>query len=150
MKARGYFGIGIYHTKNILNVGTLWRSANLFGAAFLFTIGKRYKRQASDTLNSTLHIPLYEYDSFEEFLTNRPKDCLLIGVEQCENSKDVTALEHPERAIYILGAEDKGLPDEILAKCNRIISIDTPASLNVAVAGSIIMYDRNSKRRKPI
>lgn len=40
---RGYFGIGIYHTKNVLNVGTLWRSAHNFGASFIFTVGMRYR-----------------------------------------------------------------------------------------------------------
>ena len=54
---------------------------------------------------------------------------------------------HPERAIYLLGAEDHGLPGEIMDKCHKIISIETirTESFNVAVAGSIVMYDRFSK-----
>ena len=60
----GYYVIGIYHTKTECNVGTLYRSAYQLGAAFVFTIGRRYKKQASDTYNTTLHIPLYHYESF--------------------------------------------------------------------------------------
>lgn len=36
---RGYFGIGVYHSKNADNIGTLWRSAAIFGADFIFTNG---------------------------------------------------------------------------------------------------------------
>ncbi len=34
----GYFGIGIIHGKNSENLGTLWRSASILGASFIFTI----------------------------------------------------------------------------------------------------------------
>jgi tRNA(Leu) C34 or U34 (ribose-2'-O)-methylase TrmL len=44
-----YFEIGIYHPKTRNNVGTLWRSAYQLGASGLFTIGRRYERQSSDT-----------------------------------------------------------------------------------------------------
>jgi tRNA (guanosine-2'-O-)-methyltransferase len=43
---RGYYGIGIENVKTAENVGTLWRSAYILGASFIFTIGKRYKKQA--------------------------------------------------------------------------------------------------------
>lgn len=33
---RGYFAIGIENTKDTFNVGSLWRTADLFGAAFIF------------------------------------------------------------------------------------------------------------------
>lgn len=38
MIKRGYFGIGIYNGKNTANIGTLWRSAAILGANFIFTI----------------------------------------------------------------------------------------------------------------
>ncbi len=138
---RGYFGIGIYHTKTEYNIGTLWRSANIFGASFIFTIGKRYKAQNSDTLKTERHIPLYHYDTFEEF--RRPYDCQLVGIEQCDSSVNLATFNHPQRAIYLLGAEDHGLPKKILDECQHVIHVDTKTCLNVAVAGSIIMYERS-------
>lgn len=79
--SRGYFGIGIEHTKTEQNVGALWRSASIMGAAFIFTIGKRYKNQSSDTLKSWRHIPLYHYETFAAFYTAMPFDCRLTGTE---------------------------------------------------------------------
>ena len=32
MEKRGYFGIGIMNPKTEMNVGSLWRSANILGA----------------------------------------------------------------------------------------------------------------------
>ncbi len=142
---RGYYGIGIYQGKTTANLGTLWRSAQNFGASFIFTIGKRYKTQASDTCKTYRHIPLYNYDTFNDFLKARPYDCQLIGIEQSSRSIDVRDFEHPERVIYLLGAEDGGLPNNIQEMCQSIIHINSPMCLNVAVAGSIIMYDRLMK-----
>ena len=142
---RGYFGIGIYHTKTEANVGTLWRSAHNFGASFIFTIGKRYKKQSSDTTKAWKSIPLFHYVDFNDFKNKIPYDCLVIAIEQSETSKSISTFEHPERAIYILGAEDHGIPANILKDCCSVVHIDTPICLNVAVAGSIVMFDRCSK-----
>lgn len=143
--SRGYFGVGIYHTKNELNVGTLWRTADNFGAAFIFTIGRRYRQQASDTTKAQKHVPLYHFVDFEHFRASRPIDCPLIGIEQTDSSLDVATFTHPERAIYLLGAEDDGLPREIMERCHSVVHIGSRGCLNVAVAGSIVIFDRHSK-----
>ena len=49
---RRYHAIGIVGAKNEQNVGTLWRSAFQLGAAFIFTVGTRYRSQTTDTLKS--------------------------------------------------------------------------------------------------
>ena len=58
--------------------------------------------------------------------------------------KNLKEFHHPERAIYLLGAEDHGIPPAILKKCQHTVSLKSvrTESFNVAVAGSIIMYDR--------
>ncbi len=142
---RGYFGIGIYNTKTVCNVGTLWRSAHNFGASFIFTIGRRYKKQCSDTTKAFRSIPLFHYGGFAEFRAGLPYDCRLIAIEQSDNSVDIVGFTHPERCIYLLGAEDYGLPERILLACQGIVHIPTLRCLNVAVAGSIIMFDRMMK-----
>lgn len=142
---RGYYGIGVYMPKTSENIGTLWRSAHNFGADFIFTIGKRYQKQASDTTKAWRHIPLYEYKTFAEFNRLRPFDCLLTAIEQTKTSVDLKNFIHPERAIYLLGAEDFGVPPKVLKKCQSVVHIESPMCLNVAVAGSIVMFDRNNK-----
>jgi len=138
----GYYEIGIYHTKAEVNVGTLWRSAFQLGASGVFTIGCRYKRQASDTVNAMYQIPLRHYETFDEFKANRPIGATLVGIEM--GGKPLSDFPHPKTAIYLLGAEDDGLPQEILDYCNCVVSLEAinTLSYNVAVAGSLVMYSR--------
>jgi len=140
---RGYFEIGIYNGKTEQNLGTLWRSAYQLGAAGIFTIGKRYNKQSSDTLKTWRHIPLREYENICHFLTCRPYDCLLIGIEM--GGQSLSTFKHPERCIYLLGAEDHGLSEIVKGFCNHIVSLESinANSYNVAITGSVVMYDRN-------
>ena len=142
---RGYFGIGIENMKTGSNLGTLWRSASILGAAFIFVIGRRYSHQCSDTVKAWKHIPLYHYDTFSEFHKSLPKACRLVGLELLPESIPVTLFTHPERCIYLLGAEDNGLSSEAIDKCHHTVRLPGVYCLNVSVAGSIIMYDRLSK-----
>ena len=142
---RGFFGIGIENTRGKMNIGTLWRSANLMGATFIFTIGARYKVQPSDTLKTIRHIPLFHYPSFDEFYKFMPYDCLLIGIELIPNAIPIKNFIHPQRCIYLLGAEDTGLSEQALEKCDKIVQLPGRYSMNLAVAGSIIMFDRVNK-----
>lgn len=150
-KSRGFFGIGVYSPRTSENIGTLWRSALNFGASFMFTIGARcgFQDQPSNTTKSDRQIPLYVYPSFKEFVNVLPHSTYLIGVEQCEKSTALETFSHPERAIYLLGSEDKGIPNEVWSYCTGgMVAIDTPKCLNVATAGSIVMYDRHLKQKQ--
>ena len=146
LPAAGYFGIGIYQVKNSENVGMLWRSAYQLGAAFLFTTGTRYKPQSDDVYKSWLRVPLFRYVTFDQMLESAAYSCVVVGVEI--GGEPLPNFVHPERAVYLLGAEDGGLPTEIAGRCHRLVSIPAVrvASYNVAVAGTLVMYDRMVKQ----
>ena len=142
---RGYFGIGIQNVKTVENIGVLWRSAFLLGASFIYTIGARYKKQPSDTCKSWKSIPLYNYQTFDEFYNLMPYDCRLIGIELTNKSTPILNFKHPERCIYLLGAEDSGLSNEAIDKCHELIILPGTYCMNVSVAGSIVLFDRINK-----
>jgi len=87
-------------------------------------------------------IPLRHYETFDDFKANRPVGAVLVGVEM--GGIPLSQFVHPKNAIYLLGAEDHGLPPEIMAYCNKIVSLESvgPLSYNVAVTGSIVLYSR--------
>lgn len=140
----GYFGIGIVRGKTPENVGTLWRSAYQLGASFIFTVGRRYPKQHSDTVQAWRSIPLHEYepDTFQV-----PFDCQLVAIEM--GGKPLQEFVHPQRAVYMLGAEDHGIPRWALDRCVHHVSLPAirSESYNVAVAGSLVMYDRLVKSK---
>ena len=139
---RGFFGIGIENVKTPMNLGTLWRSAHIFGAAFIFTIGRRYIYQSSDVKKSWRSIPLLEFAGFDDFYSKMPREARLVGIEISTRAKPLESFTHFEQAIYLLGAEDNGLSARALEKCHALVQIPGNDCLNVAVAGSIVMYDR--------
>lgn len=141
----GYFGIGIENTIKRQNIGTLFRSALNFDADFIFTINRRYEYQSSDTTKTKKHLPLWHFKNKEDFKSHIPNDCVPVGVEIIKTAKNIVGYQHPERAIYILGAEDSGLSTELLLACRDIVYIPSNLCLNVSVAGAIVMYDRYLK-----
>jgi len=141
-QARGFFGVGIVSGKTPANLGTLWRSAHVFGAAFLFTVGKRYTHQCSDTTKASRHVPLYTYDTLDAMHKQLPLACQLVGVELTEAAETLAAFSHPAACVYLLGAEDSGLSADTLSRCDRVVRLPGRFCLNVAVAGSIVLHHR--------
>lgn len=148
LRRRGYFGIGIWHPKTEHNVGTLWRSCESFDADFMFTVGRRYREQGSDTVKAWRHRPLYHFTTLDDLRDHLPYSCQLIGVELAPGAQDLPRYRHPERACYLLGAEDHGLTEGVLSECHAVVTIPCAGRcLNVAVAGSIVLYDRTANRQ---
>jgi tRNA G18 (ribose-2'-O)-methylase SpoU len=144
---RGYFGVAVYQPKTEANIGSLWRSASAFGAAFIATVGRRYQtRQASDTTYASKHIPLLNFPTMDDLLGHLPNSCPLVGVELDTRAKSLNTYHHRERALYLLGAEDRGIPPKVLDMCHDLVQIPTvtPWSINLACAGSILLASRHT------
>lgn len=148
----GFFGVAAFNPKTGANVGTLWRSAMSYHAGMIATVGRRrYEYQSTDTCKTHNSMPLITFRDIDDLIEHLPYGCELIGVELTNRATPLDMFTHPDRAIYLLGAEDKGIPDDVLAKCHKVIQIPAPVpwSLNVAVAGSLVIYDRYIKRGGP-
>lgn len=147
MSKRGYFGIGIYQPQKDVNIGTLLRTAHCFEADFTYTIADNHRlyKQASNTSRSERHLPHYEYETWEIFLKSMPVSADLVAIENPEGALPLKTFVHPERAIYLLGREDQGLPQKCLEIARFTVVIPGNLCLNVATAGSIVLYDRVAK-----
>jgi rRNA methylases len=140
---RGYFAIGAEGISKPANLGALMRTANAFGASFVFSIGAAekirnvYKVDTSKTFES---VPYYQWDTIGDMMM--PKGCTLVGVELTDDAVELPSFRHPAAAAYILGRERGNLSDEMMAKCAYTVKIPTSFCVNVSVAGAVIMYDR--------
>ena len=137
-----FFGIGIQNGKTPENLGVLWRSAQNLGASFIFTIGNRYAKQACDTHNAVKAMPYFHYNTFEDFYNHLPKGAMLVGIELTDSATDLETFNHPRCCVYLLGAEDHGLSKLAIKKSHHLVKFKSELSLNVSVAGSIVMYYR--------
>ena len=142
----GYFGVGVVQGKTAGNQGTVWRSAYQLGAAFTFTIGQRFESSKIDTSRCWAHLPAFSFESVEAFACAAPFGAQWVAVEM--GGVPLTSFVHPQRAVYILGSEDSGVPSALLKHAHHRVSIPAArtASFNVAVAASIVLYDRHVKQ----
>jgi tRNA G18 (ribose-2'-O)-methylase SpoU len=140
---KGYFGIGVEGISKPMNVGTLFRTAHAFGASFVFTVNAQYRRREgarADTSDTPAAVPTYHFDSLETFCL--PAGCQLIGIEISPEATDLPSFRHPRQAAYLLGSEREGLSAAAQALCDFVVRIPTKFSVNLGVAGAIVMYDR--------
>jgi tRNA G18 (ribose-2'-O)-methylase SpoU len=144
-KGGHWCGIGIERNKRGVNLGTLFRSAVCLHADFVFTIGRRYDPHCSDTVRSWTHLPYVPYDDVESFRNARPFDTPVIGVELAPDAKPLETFVHPRRALYLLGPEDGSLSNAALDMCTDVVAFSSAYCLNVASAGTVVLYDRHAK-----
>ena len=140
---RHYFGIGAEEISKPMNLGALMRTAHAFGASFFFTINAAPKvREAynADTSRSFDHLPYYAFERVEDVLL--PKGCTLVGVELTDDAVELPAFKHPNKAAYVFGRERGSLSPALLSRCAHVVKIPTKFSLNVGLAGALVMYDR--------
>jgi len=140
---RGYFGIGVEGISKSMNAGALFRTAHAFGASFMFTVAAHYARAEggrADTSDSAGNVPFYAFPDADSLIL--PKDCQLVGVELMDDAIDLPSFHHPPQAAYVLGPERGELSPEMTARCAYVVRIPTRFSVNVGLAGAIVMYDR--------
>src|SRR4029079_3583578 len=81
-----------------------------------------------------------EYDDVAAF--RLPRDCVLVGVEIVDDAIELPSFRHPTEAAYVLGPERGGLSPAMLALCRHVVRIPTRFSINLALCGALVMYDR--------
>jgi tRNA G18 (ribose-2'-O)-methylase SpoU len=140
---RGYFGIGVEGISKPANVGAVLRTAHAFGASFVFTIAPDTDIsgfRASDTAETAGSVPLYTYPDVASL--DLPRGCSLVGIELMDQSVDLPSFRHPRRAAYVLGPERGSLSPQLVERCDHLIKIPTRFSINLSLAGALVMYDR--------
>ena len=140
---KGYFAIGAEGISKPMNLGALMRTANAFGASFVFSVKAEDRTKIaykSDTSRTFKTVPYYQWESIDEIVL--PRECQMVGVELTDQAVDLPEFKHPRMAAYVLGPERGNLSEAMQARCDHIIKIPTKFCINVSLAGALVMYDR--------
>ena len=140
-----YACIGLSNPKSPSNVGAIMRAAGCYGAASVFYTGTRYDRAKdfiTDTKKVHQDIPLINIDDLRKIL---PLGCVPVAVELVEGARALPEYTHPDRALYIFGAEDGTLSKEIRDWCEDVVYIPTTGCMNLAATVNVVLYDRLAK-----
>jgi TrmH family RNA methyltransferase len=131
-------GLALWHVGDPGNVGTLVRTADALGPAFVALspgcADPTSPKALRASMGAVFRVPLAGFDE-----APGPR----IGLVP-RGGRPLAELEAGERATFVLGAERNGLPEDVAASCDALVSIplsEGAESLNVAVAGAIALYE---------
>ena len=138
------FDVAVYGCKNYFNFGAITRIAhnNLCRNVYSVDMEGYYKRASMSARRWENIIKM----SMQEFLEAHQGRSIISFERRAEQltTEPLYTFKWPENPIMFFGAEDFGVPNEILTASESIVSIPVYGILNdhnVAVSSGIAMYD---------
>src|SRR5919201_207045 len=135
-------GIALWQVGDPGNVGTILRSADALGAAFVaLSAGcadPTGPKAVRASMGALFRVPLISFD-------DAPRPWIGLAARGGAPLADLDLHE----GTFVLGAEREGLPEAVLARCDQLATIsivDHAESLNVAMAGTIALYELARRR----
>lgn len=136
------------------NLGTILRTSDAVGGAGLLLLGSATDPYDPGTVRATMGAMFtqrFVRTSSEEIMAwKRRGQYLLVGTSP-NASQDYQDVQYHAPVILLMGEERKGLPAELQALCDLIVSIPMVGesdSLNVAMATGVMLYEVFNQRRK--
>ena len=129
------------------NVGTIWRTADAFGADALILCGNCADPHSPKTVRSTMgaifRMPVYEATLEETAEKLAAAGIPLYTTALRDDTVDVRDVSLTKAAV-VIGSEGRGVSDLALELCTRTVKIPmTPRceSLNAAMAASVVLWE---------
>lgn len=133
--------LALWHVGDPGNVGTLLRAADAFGAGVALSAGSADPtgpKALRASAGAIFRVPLARFDEPEG------RRVALVA----HGGRPLSELELEEPVVFVLGAEREGLPPDVLAGAEAA-TIPQPGeaeSLNVAMAGTVALYELSRRR----
>lgn len=129
------------------NVGTIWRTADAFGADGLLLVNgcadPYNHKTVRATMGAVFRLPVYQVNGAE-----LPDLCRAAGLPLYATAlrEDTVTLGQCDlgRAVVVIGSEGKGVSQEVLRLCQGTIKIPMEPrceSLNAASAASVVLWE---------
>ncbi len=126
------------------NVGTIIRAAHAFGAGVALSVGTAdlyNPKTVRATMGSIFHAPVTRDIQSLPFLEEARASGFATVAAVPQDGEPPSSLPAGKLVIEV-GAEGGGLPEEVISACQSLVTIPAlAASLNAAVAASILLYE---------
>lgn len=135
------------------NLGTVWRTADAFGASGLLLTGPCADPFGPKTVRSTMgacfRLPLWrgERRAVKELLDR--SGVPLYATALREDTQDLRSADLSGAAV-VIGSEGRGISEEMLGFCEKTLKIpmsERCESLNAAVAAAVVLWEGYQKER---
>jgi tRNA G18 (ribose-2'-O)-methylase SpoU len=137
------FHVAVENWRHDLNIGTVVRNANAFGAAAVHIVGnRRWNRRGAMVTDRYQHV---EHHATVDGLLAWARDggLPLVGVDNLPGSVPIETVALPRRCVLVFGQEGPGLSDAARDACTQVCSITmfgSTRSINAGVASGIAMH----------
>jgi RNA methyltransferase, TrmH family len=132
-------GLALWHVADAGNVGTLIRSADALGPAFVAlsdgSADPTSPKAVRASMGAVFRVPLIAFDDA------RGRRVALVA----HGGRPLQEVDLSGPTTFVLGSEREGLPDDELARCDERATVPLARgaeSLNVATVGAIALYAR--------
>jgi tRNA G18 (ribose-2'-O)-methylase SpoU len=152
-RSRFPFHVAVENWQHDLNIGTVVRNANAFGAAAVHIVGRRrWNRRGAMVTDRYQHV-VHHPDGASLLAFCEEEGLVPVGIDNVDGAVPLESVVLPERAMLVFGQEGPGLSSEVRAAVPLLCEITmygSTRSLNAGVASGIAMYEwvrRHALRR---
>ncbi|MET0715434.1 MAG: TrmH family RNA methyltransferase [Mycetocola sp.] len=137
------FHVAIENWQHDMNIGSIVRTANAFGADTVHIVGRRRwnKRGAmvTDRYQHVVHHP--DVAGLVEWA--RAENLPILGIDNVPGSVLIETFTLPERCLMLFGQEGPGLSPEAIAASDAVLEISqfgSTRSINASAAAAVAMH----------
>ena len=135
--------VAIQNWEHDFNIGSIVRTANAFNVAGVHILGRRrWNRRGAMVTDRYLHV--HHHADVAAFTAAMAADgYAIVGVDNLPGAVPLESTRLPERVCLVFGSEGPGLSEELVERCERLVSISqygSTRSLNAGAAAAIAMY----------
>ncbi|MEC5151522.1 tRNA G18 (ribose-2'-O)-methylase SpoU [Cryobacterium psychrotolerans] len=138
------FHVAIENWQHDMNIGSIVRSANAFGADTVHIIGrKRWNKRGAMVTDRYQHV-LHHADVSTFVLWAANEGLPIIAIDNVPGSVLIETFAIPERCVLLFGQEGPGLSDEAIAAADAVLEISqfgSTRSINASAAAAVAMHD---------
>lgn len=141
--ARHPFQVAIENWQHDLNIGSIVRSANAFGASTVHIIGrKRWNKRGAMVTDRYQHVLQHpDVATFAEWA--RAEGVPIIAIDNVPGSVIIETFDLPAKCVLLFGQEGPGLSPEAIEAAEAVVEISqfgSTRSINASAAAAVAMH----------
>jgi tRNA G18 (ribose-2'-O)-methylase SpoU len=137
------FHVAIENWQHDMNIGSIVRSANAFGAQTVHIIGRRrWNKRGAMVTDRYQHV--LQHPDVADFVDwAKTEDLPIIAIDNVPGSVIIETFAIPRRCVLLFGQEGPGLSADALAAADAILEISqfgSTRSINASAAAAVAMH----------